>query len=555
MKNGSLRRRFIPQMLLIMLALVAYMIVYHANITSVLRERASNEGSLLCGIYIHEIDDVLNDIRRWLTVQFESDEGVAQLSSADEVERVSAQKRYAQLLSDGTALYPSIDMAFIISSEYPTAIFEVSDRIEYDRYDELKDAVESVAQFGKSFETDWTVVPAGNSCAFLTSLKFDTALIGICIEPETLLSSVPFNVENNYNFVLAKHSGYVVTTSLPDDYGEGIDLTGELDGYYVTGEDNNVIVSGAISEVGPFRLMMVAKDSEIQADIAWTRWTLMFLIALCVVSVGGMLYSLRRSILLPLDRLTRAISRFGLTRERENILVNGEAREFVEINSAFNHMADQIEHLKIENYEQVIRKQQMELRFYQTQIKPHFILNCLTTINNLALQGKNEQLYKFIADFSGFARCMFRNDFTLITVAEELRQTDYFIGMQLVRYPERIFYLADADNEAKAATIPAMLIQTLVENSVKHGMGEGQLSVFVKCSMSQGVLTVQVEDSGPGFSAASLDAINTGAEAGFGIRNLRSTLELYYAGRASFKAENIPGSGAKVTLTLPGREE
>lgn len=97
-----------------------------------------------------------------------------------------------------------------------------------------------------------------------------------------------------------------------------------------------------------------------------------------------------------------------------------------------------------------------------------------------------------------------------------------------------------------------MLIQTLVENSVKHGMDErGQLSIFAKCALEEGLLTISVEDSGCGFSGTALEAINSGSSIGFGLRNLQTTLELLYGGRASLTAKNVPGSGAKVVAVIP----
>ena len=88
-------------------------------------------------------------------------------------------------------------------------------------------------------------------------------------------------------------------------------------------------------------------------------------------------------------------------------------------------MTSQIEQLRIAHYEETIRKQKAELRFYQTQIRPHFILNCLTTIHNLALSGETQKLTAFTTAFSGFARGMFSTDFAPVTVADELRQVGY----------------------------------------------------------------------------------------------------------------------------------
>lgn len=552
MKHRSLRARFIPQLLLVLLALIAFITVYHLSVVATLRQRATQEGTHLCEIYVAEIDDVLSDVRRWLEVQFAGDTGLADLTGADLDARLAAQKRYTALLREAPSLYPAVTMAFVVSDEFPSLLNASSETLEYERYQELIEAARSVGGYGKAFDTGWTAVHAGESCVISTTLEVEGVLAGIFIEPETLLASMPFYDREDQHFVLAKHSGYIVMTTLPEDYGQGIDLTGDLSTYYVTGERGDVLVSGAPSQCGPFRLLMLTKDAEIMGGLIWTRWMSLALILISLGAIAGVMLSLKRQVLSPLDKATRAIRRFGQAQTGERLQIGREPREFVEIYQAFNDMAGQIEHLKIENYEQLIRKQQAELKFYQTQIKPHFILNCLTTIKNLALQGKGQALEQFITDFSGFARCMFRSDHAPVRVEEELKQVGYYIGMQSVRYPGRIFYLDEAGPQARDALMPAMLIETLVENSVKHGMDEeAQLSIFVRCALEEGLLTVTVEDSGPGFSGAALEAAGLGQSAGFGLRNLRATLDLLYGDRAQMRIENIPGSGARVTVTVP----
>lgn len=215
-------------------------------------------------------------------------------------------------------------------------------------------------------------------------------------------------------------------------------------------------------------------------------------------------------------------------------------------------MTTQIEHLRIANYEETIRKQKAELRFYQTQIRPHFMLNCLTTIHNLALTGNLDKLQAFTQAFSGFARTMFRADFAPVTVAQELQQVEYYISMQSIRLEDRVFCACQADAAARTATLPAMLIQMLVENCVKHGAdAEGQVSIFVTCVLADRTLTVTVEDNGEGFSEAALQAVNTASASGFGLKNMCATLELLYGKAATLTAQNVPGAGSRVTVTIP----
>ena len=293
MRHSSLRRRFLPQLLIILLALIAFLAVYHIGVTSTLRDRSASEGTKLCGIYVAEIDDVLTGLRRWLTVLTE-DGWLTQLSGEDGDMRFKAQKLLTAQLQDGLALYPAAAMAFALSDESPDIISATAGSLDFERYQELMEAARAIAGYGREPDTEWSVALAGESCVFFTTLRVENALLGVMVEPETLLGSMPFYDQTDQHFVLAKHNGYIVTTTLPDVYGEGIDLTGDLNGYYMTGERRDIVVCGAQSACGPFRLMMVARDSDIMSGMRWSRWISALLIVVSALSVLAVIWSLKR---------------------------------------------------------------------------------------------------------------------------------------------------------------------------------------------------------------------------------------------------------------------
>jgi two-component system sensor histidine kinase YesM len=160
---------------------------------------------------------------------------------------------------------------------------------------------------------------------------------------------------------------------------------------------------------------------------------------------------------------------------------------------------------------------------------------------------------------SSFSRYLFRTDFTLVSLHDELEQVKHYISMQELRYSDMIFYVLDIEPELYTYHIPAMLIQTLVENSLKHGMDENKgISIFVQCKVFQNDghngLQISVEDNGSGFPIPVLAAVNDPladqSTLGFGLQTIKATLGLIYKESVSIQAENIPGSGAKVVITI-----
>jgi sensor histidine kinase YesM len=305
--------------------------------------------------------------------------------------------------------------------------------------------------------------------------------------------------------------------------------------------------------------MMITSDEEVQSGISWARWISLILFVISVITLIGIIAGFRNDVLKPLDKVERAIEQVGQAKFSQHLIPRNEAQEFVTIYNTFNRMTEQIEKLKIENYEQLLHKQQAELRFYQTQIKPHFMLNCLTTIQNLAKQGKTVELNRFLSDFSSFTRYMFRTDFTLVSLHDELEQVNHYISMQQLRYINQVIFISDISDKLYNYQIPAMLIQTLVENSVKHGMDEKTgISIFVQCkeipNEESSSVQISVEDNGGGFPTAVLSAINDSqadqSVLGFGLQNIKAMLGLIYGNIVNIQAENTLEGGAKVVIII-----
>lgn len=561
MKNTTLRKKFIPKLLLIILPLVIFINLYNVKITDILRDQAASSGTVFSKIYMREIDTELSDLHNWLVNLSNDDAHISKFSSNEVAIQKENQTYYNNLFKSALELHPTIDMVFAISTKYPYNIILSSKNVTYDEHQNFANLANGLAEYQKSFDTDWIAIHAPNEteCWLSSVIVLDDVVFGIMAKPQTILSTMPFSMDNSMKFVLAKHNGTIVLTTLPKEYEEGIDLTGDLSHYYMTGTHENIIVSGAESTEGPFRLLSITSDKEIQRGINWARWISIILLFVSIISLIGIYFGINKSILKPLEKIDNAIKSVGQANFSQNLIPQNESREFTNIYSTFNHMTNQIEALKIENYEQLIHKQQAELRFYQTQIKPHFILNCLTTIQNLAKQQKTDELICFVSDFARFARYMFRTDFTLVSLNDELAQVKHYISMQKFRFPDLIFYVADIDSELSDFQIPSMIIQTLVENSVKHGMDENTgISIFVQCkketSYSKNGIQISVEDSGSGFPESVLAAINNfddnPSSLGFGLKNILAVLELTYGTNASLHVENVLGSGGKAVITI-----
>ena len=121
-------------------------------------------------------------------------------------------------------------------------------------------------------------------------------------------------------------------------------------------------------------------------------------------------------------------------------------------------MAGEIHNLKIDVYEKEIERQQTELEYLHYQIKPHFILNVINTINSMAQIRETGLIQKMTQYLSGYVRYTFRKDHSMPTIREELENVKNYLNMQLLRFSDSNECEMDMESRVMELKIPAMTI-------------------------------------------------------------------------------------------------
>jgi two-component sensor histidine kinase len=189
-----------------------------------------------------------------------------------------------------------------------------------------------------------------------------------------------------------------------------------------------------------------------------------------------------------------------------------------------------------------------ELKALRAQINPHFLFNALSVIAGL-IQYQPELADETIERLAQVFRYTLRkseNEWTAL--GEEIEFITAYLRIEQARFGDRLEVEFDIDPAAARVPIPAMSVQPLIENAIKHGVSarEGQGSVRLRAALEEGRLSVEVFDNGPGFPGEfSLQ------EAGdsHGLRNIAERLRGYYGDSAGLSWEN--GNWTRVVLTFP----
>ena len=220
--------------------------------------------------------------------------------------------------------------------------------------------------------------------------------------------------------------------------------------------------------------------------------------------------------------------------------------------------------LKIWNAIRLDRKLQeqtrllMEARFdaLQRQINPHFLFNTLNSIGSL-IRSQPELARTMIVKLANILRVLLKDRDAFVSLSEELSFTDDYLDIEVVRFGEKLTVVKDIAENTLDVLVPSMLLQPLIENSIKHGL-EPRISggtVTLRSRLEAELLVVEIEDDGVGMEpgrvrpGAVSGLVREGS--GIGMRNVRERMDVLYGDGAQVEIESRPGRGTKVRLVMP----
>lgn len=192
----------------------------------------------------------------------------------------------------------------------------------------------------------------------------------------------------------------------------------------------------------------------------------------------------------------------------------------------------------------------------RAQLNPHFLFNTLNATSTLALTGQREEVVLLMSRLSDLLRVSLDRQLPQeIPLERELAILTAYLEIQRIRFGSRLAVEVDVPAELRAALVPAMLLQPIVENAFDHGLarqpGPGRVVVRARRATEGDAdrLVLEVDDTGPGFAAGAASE----AEEGIGLGNTRARLEQLYAAAGRLTAGNRPEGGGRVRVTLPWR--
>jgi two-component system LytT family sensor kinase len=185
----------------------------------------------------------------------------------------------------------------------------------------------------------------------------------------------------------------------------------------------------------------------------------------------------------------------------------------------------------------------------RSQINPHFFFNVLNAATSL-IWSEPEKARWILVKLASILRRLLRGGEDFVPLSREIEFIEDYLSLEVARFgPEKLAIEKDLDPRSLDVPVPAMILQPLVENAVRHGISPkvGAGVVRIAASSDGTKLTVVVRDNGLGFKESSRE--------GIGLRNVRERLKTAYGSAASLEIKSAPGEGTSVIIEMPVERE
>ena len=210
--------------------------------------------------------------------------------------------------------------------------------------------------------------------------------------------------------------------------------------------------------------------------------------------------------------------------------------------------------MKLEEQERLLLHARMEA--LQAQINPHFLFNTLNSVSSLVRFDPDTARDMVLKLANILRRLLRKGESSFVMLREEFAFIDDYLDIEVVRFGrDKLRVVKELEAASLDVMVPNMILQPLVENSIKHGLApkiDGG-TITVRSRINEGLLIIEVEDNGVGIAVGGSSSSTSGS--GIGLANIRERLHVLYSDTARLELESKSGQGTLVRIVLPIPQE
>ncbi|WP_186578146.1 sensor histidine kinase [Aquibacillus kalidii] len=332
-------------------------------------------------------------------------------------------------------------------------------------------------------------------------------------------------------------------------------------------KNDEYIVTKQESKVTGWTVLILTPVNVLTEGIAVIRMGIIFsgLVGLVIYLISS--FVLSNMITRPIIKLTNTMRRASQGSLTLNPSITS-ANEINELNSTYNQLVKETNHLIQMVYQKEITRSRSELKALQAQINPHFLFNTLDALHWSLEENEQEELAEHVVAMSNLFRYTINshtND-DWVYMKDEMRHMEDYMEIMQMRFGERLNYHLSLPEKWRDVKIPKLIIQPLVENAVIHGagnkLGKCMVTVRVEQSENKNRLRIFVEDDGTGMDEERLIYIRNSFETGgvssasngtgMAISNVYRRLDLYYKKKTEgLMINSKENEGTTISFEIP----
>jgi sensor histidine kinase YesM len=302
-------------------------------------------------------------------------------------------------------------------------------------------------------------------------------------------------------------------------------------------------------------LIMVIHNYNSVLKTFWFQLVLVLLMIVVVSIVLGILRFVNKTVLRPIQAFNENIETLK-NEEVYDVATHYQINELGNASKLMSEMVGRIKGLKIDIYEKTLEQQKTHMDFLTLQIEPHFYLNCLNIIYNMAQMEQYKEIQRLSNCVSEYLRYIFKSRERFATVKDELEHINKYLEIQKIRYGNCFESHITMDDKILNMELPPLVLQTFVENSLKYTINwEDDIELTIKGTVNEEAVII-IEDTGEGFEAEILYKLQNNIDISegdrrIGIMNAVSRMKLAFGNDASILFYNCEKGGAGVEIRFP----
>ena len=487
-------------------------------------------------IYADSVNEKLHSVERFMYSTITHNESLEKLNHVQTFLEYQENLKKVQTSFTEFEYQNETHMTFLLETDSTDHFINVSNLyIPYEDYLLLKTYLKSLSS--DISDRKWKNITTKNSEYLVKSVHYEGKIIYAVISSEDILKPLnKLNIGNNGKLSLKEPNNIPSSNYLIHAQNEKTHL--------------------------PFDIYVLVDYAEVFRNITLLEVFLSAVpIIITILSIIIILY-IRQWMIKPITRLTERLSQLGDSIPPSEFFISEGILEIDKANDKLNKVIFDMQELKIREYHSQLELKKIELNYLKNQIRPHFYLNMLSMIHSM-LQTKN---YKEIEELtiltSNYLRHLFMANQDFSELKDEVQHIKDYLEIQRIRYGNSIYFSLDYNDDLQNTLVPSLLLQTFIENTIKHGFSFQDLFTIllsikkVKTENSD-YIQICIEDNGPGFSEEILSKLNQKqsliTEDGhhIGITNTIERLNLLYPNDYTITFKNNEEGGAKILLLIP----